>query len=231
MINARRGRSRSAPRRPRSVPEATRARILDTAERLFADRGVDAVSVRAVLKEAGVNVALAHYHFGSREGLIQELLKDRAAPVAADTLRAVEEADARGPGTSLEDLLRAYYRAATRSLATRPDTARLYAQLQHSNNPAIRAMGEEVMSRTLRRLADALLKRMPPGVPMERVLLRLYMVASVPSYFATHWDRVLRSARKRLPKGVVPTPEMLTEELTAFSSAGLRAGAAPGAER
>ena len=61
-----------APRTP-ETPE----RLLDAAERLFAERGVDAVSVRAVNAAAGANVAAVHYHFGSKEALVEAVLRRR----------------------------------------------------------------------------------------------------------------------------------------------------------
>ena len=46
----------------------TRDRILDAAERLFARRGFHGVSVRDITGAADVDVALANYHFGSKQG-------------------------------------------------------------------------------------------------------------------------------------------------------------------
>ncbi len=47
----------------------TAATIRDAAVRLFARRGMDAVSVRDIAAEAGVSAALVMHHFGSKEGL------------------------------------------------------------------------------------------------------------------------------------------------------------------
>jgi len=55
----------------------TSERLLDAAERLFAERGIDAVSVRAVNAAAGANVAAVHYHFGSKELLVTAVLRRR----------------------------------------------------------------------------------------------------------------------------------------------------------
>ena len=49
----------------------TRARILDAAERLFAQKGHEATSLREITTEAQVNLASVHYHFGSKDGLVQ----------------------------------------------------------------------------------------------------------------------------------------------------------------
>ncbi len=56
------------PPRPRSDPSAqTRKRILDTAERLFGERGVAAVSLRDINRAAGISQGVLHYHFGGRD--------------------------------------------------------------------------------------------------------------------------------------------------------------------
>ncbi|GAA3740686.1 AcrR family transcriptional regulator [Spinactinospora alkalitolerans] len=51
--------------------EQTRALILETAMRLFQERGYDRTTMRAIAKEAGVSVGNAYYYFGSKEHLIQ----------------------------------------------------------------------------------------------------------------------------------------------------------------
>lgn len=52
----------------------TRAKILDAATLLFAASDSRGASLRAIAREAGVNSALIHYHFGSREGLFKAAL-------------------------------------------------------------------------------------------------------------------------------------------------------------
>ena len=56
---------------PRNGGEAAESkdRILDAAERLFAERGFAATSMRHIAQEAGVNVATLYYHCGSKEQL------------------------------------------------------------------------------------------------------------------------------------------------------------------
>jgi AcrR family transcriptional regulator len=61
-------------------PEApsTKARILDAAERLFAARGFDGVSLREITREAKVELALANYHFGPKADLFLAVVARRA---------------------------------------------------------------------------------------------------------------------------------------------------------
>ncbi|MEV3974347.1 TetR/AcrR family transcriptional regulator [Streptomyces sp. NPDC050698] len=64
--------------------EATRAALMDAAERLFAEQGVEAVSVRAVNAAAGLAPAAVHYHFGTKEALLEAVLLRRGTSVVAD---------------------------------------------------------------------------------------------------------------------------------------------------
>lgn len=48
--------------------------LLDAALRLFAEHGVDAVSIRAVNREAGLGPGAAHYHFGTKDALVDAVM-------------------------------------------------------------------------------------------------------------------------------------------------------------
>jgi AcrR family transcriptional regulator len=63
------------------VHSETRLRVLDTAERLFADKGLGAVSVRDITQAAGVNLGAINYHFGTKEALIAEVFERRLIPL------------------------------------------------------------------------------------------------------------------------------------------------------
>lgn len=51
--------------------------MLEVAERLFAEKGFEAVSIRELAKEAGVNVAMVSYYFGSKEKLFEALIAEK----------------------------------------------------------------------------------------------------------------------------------------------------------
>lgn len=55
--------------------EVTRERIIKAAERLFAERGYDGTSVRAIVAKAKVNQAAINYHFDGKDGLYREVLR------------------------------------------------------------------------------------------------------------------------------------------------------------
>lgn len=56
----------------------TKDHITQIAMQLFAEKGFDAVSVREIASAADINVALISYHFGSKEGLLQNIIENKA---------------------------------------------------------------------------------------------------------------------------------------------------------
>lgn len=57
-------------------PEETRSKILAAADALFGETGFDATTTRDISERSGVNKALIHYHFGSKDELLLALLED-----------------------------------------------------------------------------------------------------------------------------------------------------------
>ena len=216
--------ARRAARTGEAPPgQETQDRILDTAERLFAERGIEGVSVRSILAEAGVNAALANYHFGNREGLIDALLRRRLAPLNEERIRLLDEIDAGGKAAALEDVLRAFFGPAGRWIFTRPDLARLLAHMQGSPNPEIRAMHRRHFGDVVERFAEALTARLPAHVtPMQRVC-RFFFTLGTGLITSASGADMAQVARERFGPAAVPDADSLVEEIVAFCAAGLRA--------
>ena len=63
--------------------QATRARLVSTAEELFAEKGVDSVSLNEITRAAEQkNRNAVHYHFGSKDALIQAIFEKHWGPIA-----------------------------------------------------------------------------------------------------------------------------------------------------
>ena len=73
----------------------TKTRILDASEQLFAGRGVSGTSIRAITAKAKVNLAAIHYHFGSKESVLESVLSRRLIPLNAERLTLLEEYERR----------------------------------------------------------------------------------------------------------------------------------------
>ena len=72
------------------ISPPTKERILDTAERLFAERGYSATSLRSIIAAADVNLASVHYHFHSKEALLEAVFLRRALPANLERLQLLE---------------------------------------------------------------------------------------------------------------------------------------------
>lgn len=77
--------TKSATPLPSADPLATTpTQLLDAAERLFAERGIDSVSIREIVRASGQgNLSAAHYHFGSRDALVAALVDRRMRSINA----------------------------------------------------------------------------------------------------------------------------------------------------
>ncbi len=85
----------------------TKRRLVDTAERLFAERGVERVSLVDVSRDAGQkNRNAAQYHFGDRVGLINAVL-DKHSNIIAQQRRAMLDQLEQQQETTLRELIEA----------------------------------------------------------------------------------------------------------------------------
>jgi AcrR family transcriptional regulator len=95
--------------------QETRARLLNAAARLFAERGFAKVTVRDICKKARANVAAVNYHFGGKDGLYRAVVQ-----MAIDMMLSVtNDGIAAGKGLSPEERLRAYVGTFLRRIASR----------------------------------------------------------------------------------------------------------------
>jgi len=83
-------------------------RILDAAERLFAEQGFYVTTLREITQAAEVNLAAVNYHFGSKQALVIAVFKRRLDELNADRLARLERAHRRHSPPILEDVLDAF---------------------------------------------------------------------------------------------------------------------------
>ena len=148
---------------PRDSTE-TKARLVREAERLFARRGVYQVTIREIVQAAGQrNVSALSYHFGSREGILHEILLRHGGPID-DARGEVLATLADAPST--RDLVTALLLPYSAGLATTEgrDYLRIVAQL--TGRFATWNIESDLTPPHLTRILH-LLEDRPPGVPDE----------------------------------------------------------------
>ncbi len=165
-----------------------RQRILDAAERQFADNGFHGASLRAVTREAEVNVAAVHYYFGSKETLLRSTLERIVQPTNLERLRLLDEAFAAADPPRLEAIMDAFVRPDLELIAGLGDRGAIIARFTGRSYTE----PEEVVSRTVTdlfgevggRFLDALQLALP-DVPREELLWRQRCVVAIITYLLT----------------------------------------------
>ena len=143
-----------------------RDRILDAAEALFAERGFDGVTLRQIASSAGVDVALANYHFGKKLELFNAVFERRAALLnqsRLDALRKVqaEQGDA---GASVEQVIEAFLRPLELTQETADPGWRHYlALIAYVNNSTY--WGKRMMSKLFDDLVQEFIAALRQALP------------------------------------------------------------------
>ncbi len=71
----------------RRAKRTTKDKLMDAAEKLFARRGFHGVSLRDITGEAGVDLALVNYHFGSKKQLLAAVIERRGLGLNEERLQ------------------------------------------------------------------------------------------------------------------------------------------------
>jgi len=86
----------------------THERILDAAQKLFAEKGLGSTSVRDITALAGCNVAAVNYHFGGKENLYLESFRAMLGPLRDQRMAMMDELMERQPAPTLEEYLASF---------------------------------------------------------------------------------------------------------------------------
>jgi len=200
----------------------TRSRILDVAEELFGEQGLDRVSIRDITRKAKVNLAAINYHFGSKEDLIAAVFERRVVPVNEARLAALEKVEkSAGKGIlKLEAILEAFILPALQSSLkpSRGGTAfsKLFGRCLSEPSPEMETLLKGQFEPLGRRM-NAALKRALPHLSRSDIFWRMKF-----TYGALHhW---LLTKDKFRPTWVEDVDvERQTGKLISFAAAGFRA--------
>ncbi|MBL67106.1 MAG: TetR family transcriptional regulator [Verrucomicrobiales bacterium] len=203
----------------------TKTIILDAAEELFARRGPNATSLRQVIGRAKVNLAAVHYHFGSKESLLQSVLARRLVPLNAERLALLEEAERRSRRVSLEKILEALVGPALR-LSRDPNKGgrefmRLLGRCFTEPDEKIQELLNRQVAAVAERFMPAFQKALPK-VPQVDLLWRLHFLVGAMAHTMADAERLGEFS------GGLCDPddtEGMIQRLVTFLAAGLKAKA------
>lgn len=193
---------------------------MDAAERLFAERGIEAVSLRTINAEAGYSVAALHYHFATRDGLVKALLaraqprmfEERARMIAALTTQA---------DPPLEDIVAALVQPLTvgmlEDFSASVAKLRFLVRLSFDRSPYLATTLEESFA-----LFRPLLRRALPRLDERTLTRRWHLAADLAQHALANALEVQCDANVRTPPRRAEFEQFL-RELIGFISGGLRA--------
>ncbi len=208
-----------------ALPAETKEKVLDAAERLFAEHGIQGASMREITRAAGVNLAAINYHFGTKHGLIAAVLIRRLAPLNQRRLALLNEVE-RSAGNKppkLELILEAMIRPAVEEGFDAHHgkesflrlTGRCLSEPTPEIEPLIRAHFEELIRRF-----DAAFLRAIPSLDAEELFWRITFLIG-----ALHFSLLKCGQADSMPVKLRKhlDAEGLVQRLIAFTAAGLRA--------
>jgi AcrR family transcriptional regulator len=206
-----------------SLLDSTRDRIIVAAEELFARTGVARTSLRAITALARVNLAAVNYHFGSKEGLVDEVYRRRLEPLNRARLANLEKLEKRRRKPTLEEILEAFM-SPVASLARDPaqggpTVMRLLGQTHAEAEAPYKSWFAGEYKRVLERYHAALCRTLP-DLPPEDVRWRLQFLVGALTYPVAERQLVeLVSGESMNPEDV----HDVVQRLLPFVAAGFRA--------
>lgn len=161
-------------RRQRRTPEAARELILQTAQRLIAERGPDRIGLKEIAQAAGISHALINHYFGSYEALVEETIRAQVRRFRESLLTRI---------AATREVSPAEWLRATLELYSQPGAGRLMLWAMMTG----RLSGPDAFPRKdqgLRQTADVLEERLRALVgklPIERSELEMLLVIALTS--------------------------------------------------
>ncbi len=153
-------------KKPSASGISKRERILDVAEELFSGHGYDGVTIRQIASGAGVDVALANYHFGKKLELFKAVFERRADLLNSSRLEALRASQQRASkkGPTVEQIIEAFLRPLELAQETGDPGWRHYlALIAYVNNSPI--WGEQLMSTMFDELVQEFIDALRVALP------------------------------------------------------------------
>lgn len=202
---------------------STRERILLTAERLFAEAGIGATSLRGITAAAGVNLAAVNYHFGSKKALVEAVYRRHLEPLNAARLQNLErlESMARGRPLDVETIVRAFVEPLVEQASTGDSggvLTRLLAQSLHEAAGYVEQFYARENDVVLQRYREAMQLAIPELSPDETCWRLNFMLGTLHNAFLDAGLLKLMGNSEQVPR-----PETTLSQLIPFLVAGLTA--------
>ena len=142
----------------------TKEQILNVAERQFAEKGFSGTTLRGVIREAEVNIAAIHYHFGSKEELFIAVVRRVAKQVVQSQLQQLAKYENQAEPPSVENILEAFYAPPLRVITQMGEPGLIRAQFMgrcRAEPLPIQQLAEKEFHESQQRFLDILQRALP----------------------------------------------------------------------
>ena len=201
---------------------STREKLLDSAELLFAEKGIDATSLREITTHADVNLASVNYHFRSKDELIWSVYERRFKAISDRRVDLLNQLEENNQQPELEEVLDAFFRPVIEATHLPDGSIAKFMPLMgrmYLERPDLRS---RIFDQLIRPMADryiAAFTHCLPHLSQIEVILRMqFIVGSLLHMLVAH-----QLVEKFLDRSVTGPIERAVGELVIFSAAGLRA--------
>lgn len=196
----------------------TKQQIIEAAERHFAEYGYAGTSVRGVIKDAKVNLAAVHYHFGSKEELYGAVLEQYARPIVETQLTELRDLLKRDSKPTVESIVRTFYFGPLTLINQTKDKSRIASLLlarSFTEPDEVQSIANEQFDPCRREFAEALALALPQVSAHDHRWNVEFMVGVIVAFL------MRRSSVEKTRMNV----EESIDRLTKFVAAGIKGGA------
>jgi AcrR family transcriptional regulator len=168
--------------------EVTRDRIMKAAERLFAEKGYDGTSIRAIVAKARVNQAAINYHFDGKDGLYREVLRAAFRGMTEHQLAHVQDMKTLSREAALDEFIHRQLRP----LSARDESSRhmrIFNWETVRPTPVFRSLVAEEASPFLGMAADLVRRFMPEADRKTLTVAAIWLIGQC-SVFVRNRDRL-----------------------------------------
>lgn len=166
----------------------TRKRILDAAEKTFAEHGFDGASLRDIAAQAKVPVGLVHHHGSNKEALFCEVVRRRATELSDIRIHDLDVLIEQ-PDVTLKDIFDCFFRAYLKLVKDDSDQWISYGRLvaHVSADARWRELAIECFDPTTHRFLDEILKLYPKASRQMAAIGQIFSVAAMLAFFNSAW--------------------------------------------
>jgi AcrR family transcriptional regulator len=163
--------------------------IIETSQRLFARNGFDGTSVRDIAEEAGINVAMISYYFGSKEKLMEAIFEAKIERVQMRVEELMKD-DTLSPIQKINTLIEEHIE---RVMKSQQFYRIMICEKVSNNNPAIMDKVKQLKLRNVELIAELIKDGQKKGVFKKKVDVVLMMNTMI----GTVWQAIISKEHYR----------------------------------